>query len=91
MPEAFGEEACALVSEVTGDIKQLQMMMAEGDGGAVSPRSDLSESQLWEVIGAESASSDGHIMAPAGSSAGACCCLCAFMQLPGLAVTRSHL
>lgn len=45
------------------------MMSAEGSGGAVSPRSDLSESQLWEVIGAESTGGDGHIVAPAGKVA----------------------
>ncbi|CAL5223918.1 g6516 [Coccomyxa viridis] len=41
------------------------MMSAEGSVGPVSPRSDLSESQLWEVIGAESTSGYGHIVAPA--------------------------
>ncbi len=44
------------------------MMTAEGNGGAGSPRSDLSESQHWEVIGPDSHSSDGHFIVPKGKA-----------------------
>ena len=71
------------MSEVAVESKQQMMMTAVVNGGAASPRSDLSESQLWEVIGAESASGDGHIMAPAGTSAEACYCFCAVITYLG--------
>ena len=44
------------------------MMTAEGNGGAGSPRSDLSESQHWEVIGPDSHSGDAHFIIPKGEA-----------------------
>ncbi|CAK0738433.1 hypothetical protein CVIRNUC_001042 [Coccomyxa viridis] len=41
------------------------MMVAEGGSEVGSPRSDLSESQHWEVIGPHSDSSNAHLIAPA--------------------------
>lgn len=46
--------------------KQEQMMTAEGNGGASSPRSVSSEEQHWEVIGPDSPSQDAHLIARAG-------------------------
>ena len=42
-------------------------MAAEGTSEVGSPRSDLSESQHWEVIGPHSDSSHAHLIAPAGA------------------------
>ena len=43
------------------------MMVAEGGSEVGTPRSDLSESQHWEVIGPHSDSSNAHLIAPAGA------------------------
>ena len=63
-------------------------MAAEGSGKLASPRSDLSESQLWEVIVAESTSGDAHLLAPAGELTIAYQEFCLSLQEPGMTLKK---
>ena len=55
-------------------------MVAEGSSEVSSPRSDLSESQHWEVIGPHSDSSKAHLITPTGALLP--CCI-AFLCIKG--------